>query len=78
MQEDDRTRSQSSKPRTVAPSVGGGVSGPIPDKLPPQTDKAIPIGTPLTLEQLRRLKREAEQPDTATQVDPKKTKKDSS
>jgi hypothetical protein len=52
-----------------APSKGGAVtpskSGPAPvDQTTqrPPVDKEIPIGTPLTPEQLRRLKQEAEKP----------------
>jgi len=48
---------------TVSPSTAGGAPSDRERSAPaPGTDKSIPIGTPLTPEQLRRLKEEAERP----------------
>jgi hypothetical protein len=48
---------------TVSSSTAGGAPSDQERSAPaPGTDKSIPIGTPLTPEQLRRLKEEAERP----------------
>lgn len=48
---------------TPPPSTGGGAPSDQERPRPlPGTDKSIPIGTPLTPEELRRLKEEAERP----------------
>jgi hypothetical protein len=53
----------SSKVTTQPPRTGGGAPSERERPKPlPGTEKSIPIGTPLTPDQLRRLKEEAERP----------------
>jgi len=59
----------SSKAATQAPSTGGGAPSERERPKPrPGTEKSIPIGTPLTPDQLRRLKEDAERPSRAPPV----------
>ncbi len=75
MSVDEPKGGASPEPATPSSSTGGGAPSDQERSKPlPGADKAIPIGTPLTPEQLRRLKEEAERPGR----NPPATNKDSS
>lgn len=59
----EQKRGPSPDSAAALPLAGGGATSDQERSAPlPGTDKSIPIGTPLTAEELRRLKGEAEKP----------------
>ena len=68
MQADDRQEDGAGNAQP--PETGGGVAKGGPESRVGKPDKAVPLGMPLTPEELRRLKKEAERPNPSAESVP--------
>jgi hypothetical protein len=66
--QDEQPEAQAAPGSTTGQSVHPEAAPPLPEKSPPHVIREVPIGTPVSQEELKRLKAEAEKPSADTQA----------